>query len=138
MNESFQIQNKFISIIIISLIILTSFLVLFVISVEKVHSVAGQDLIITSDYIVSGNETWDNVWVKNHGILIIPNNTILNALNIYLESGSKFEINGGRISLINNDPGSQVKFIGLCDSFICRNGSSIVLTAPYGSTLLSN
>ncbi|MEM4728231.1 MAG: hypothetical protein QXH42_00510 [Thermoplasmata archaeon] len=96
---------------------------------------AGQNLIVSSEYRVSGTETWELIVIREGGTLIIPQGTTLNAKSIHLEGGS-FIASGGTVAVTQTTPGLDAVIAGDCIDFNVSGGSKITLMAPDGAATM--
>lgn len=89
----------------------------------------GEDLVVTGIYIVSGAESWRDVFLKPSGTLLVPPGASLGARSILLQGGS-FQVDGGAVSISQDQPGQDALLGGFCTGFNLTNGASVTLTAP--------
>jgi len=92
----------------------------------------GGNNIILSTYTVSGTEDWNDVRVMGLGKLVVPQGAWLNADNIYLEPGSKFELSGGTVLVTGTQGSDHALFTGRCDSFTVSSGSNLTIAGHDG------
>jgi hypothetical protein len=96
---------------------------------------AGQNLTVDQLYTVSGSETWDYVFVKTDGRLVVPSATTLSVRSIVLQGGS-VQVNGGTVSVIMTTPGLDALIQGDCTDFNVSGGAQITVSAPAGATTI--
>ncbi len=93
---------------------------------------SGSDLIISTEYIVSGFETFSNVTITGIGKLIVPAGATFDVTNIYLQSGSIVEITGGLVFLSSPNHAANVMLNGTCSYFNVTDGGNITMNGSDG------
>jgi len=96
---------------------------------------ADEDLTVNDIYMVSGAESWRDIFVKASGTLVVPPGAALNTRSIYLQGGS-FQVNGGTVAATQTQPGLDAMISGICSEFNLTNGAVITVTAPNAGTSL--
>jgi len=96
---------------------------------------AGQNLTVDVLHTVVGTETWDLVYIKTDGKLVVPSGTTLNVKSIFLQGGS-FQVSGGAVNVVQTAPGIDAVIMGDCVDFNVSGGALITVNAPAGGTTI--
>jgi len=94
---------------------------------------ADENLTVSDMYMVSGSESWRDIFVKASGTLLVPPGTALSARSIFLQGGS-FQVNGGSVTVVQTQPGQDALITGTCTEFNLTNGADVTVTAPGAGT----
>jgi hypothetical protein len=90
---------------------------------------------LNSPYYVTGTQKYDFLRVASTGKLVISNSGILDVTCLEMETGSIIEINGGTVTLSDNDTISgDVRVNGSCSYFNITNGAKLLLNGSPGGT----